>query len=132
MGEEYAPIPGFNLQEAEALTQEGESLYIDSGAAGKYVETIKPQDDELSMMVNWATLLLDSGTIQRANLWINMELSGAPIIDNYLVMTYMQFRDPEKTGRYQSFTCATYHWRHRPAVAKWFEVKNFYGSEKFS
>ena len=70
--------------------------------------------------------------MQRLNLWINMELSGAPIIDNYLVMTYMQFRDPERLGRYQSFTCATYHWRHRRVVPKWYEVKNFYGSEEFS
>ena len=60
------------------------------------MEAIKPADDELGLMINWATLQLDSGTIQRLNLWINMELSGAAIIDNYLVMTYMQFRDPER------------------------------------
>ena len=71
-------------------------MYITSGEAGEYIEAIKPADDELGLMINWATLQLDSGTIQRLNLWINMELSGAPIIDNYLVMTYMQFRDPER------------------------------------
>ena len=60
---------------------------------------------------------------------MSLEIAGAPITNQHVVMGYVQFQDPEVTGRFQSFTCATRHWREGITdIAKWYDVKNFYGS----
>ena len=108
-------------------------MYVNSGRAGDSIEALPQEGDDLGLWVSWATLLLESGNNSRTNLWVGLEMTGAPIINNHVVMGYLQFQDPEATGKYQTFTCTTRHWREGVTdIAKWFDVGNFYGTQSFA
>ena len=64
-------------------------MYVESGQAGNIVEALPQEGDDLGMWVSWATLLLASGTNERTNLWVSLEISGAPITNNHVVMGYV-------------------------------------------
>ena len=63
---------------------------------------------------------------------MNVEISGAPLVNNHVIMGYVTFQNPDVDGQFQSFTCASRYWREGITdIPKWYEVKNFYGRETF-
>ena len=49
-------------------------MYVESGQAGNIIEALPQEGDDLGIWVSWATLLLASGTNERTNLWISLEI----------------------------------------------------------
>ena len=63
---------------------------------------------------------------------MNVEISGAPLVNNHVIMGYVTFQNPDVDGQFQSFTCASRYWREGITdIPKWYEVKNFYGRDTF-
>ena len=64
---------------------------------------------------------------------MNMEVSGANLVNNHVIMSYVTFQNPDVDGTFQTFTCASRYWREGITdIPKWYEVKNYYGRNTLS
>ena len=73
-------------------------MYVNSGQAGSIIEAIPVEGEDFGLWITHATLQLESGNVSRTNLWMNIEVSGAPIVNNHVVLGYVQFQNPDVDG----------------------------------